>query len=207
MGGTTYLHHNWHLTQLPNKFLRLSIVDSELKGGGELSAICDMSLSALGGEDFTALGELIGGWYLGFLKGDALVPDGQLVLGFWGGPVVAIQVGLCPDLGERMVEQTGLPIGAEEGVEGFDVWVDGLLESWVRCTIGGWVPEELFTADRVKLVVPGGVCFCRRHLHRLAMRWERQCRMEAQLVSWGHREKDTRWARALSNICYLVIIT
>ena len=65
-----------------------------------------------------------------------------------------------------MVEEGGLAIVAEEGVEGFDVGVDGLLESGIGGAVGRGVSEELLAADLVELDVPvlaGGLLLLRSH--------------------------------------------
>jgi len=55
----TYLDHDGHLPELPDKLLGLAIIDTVFKGRRELSAICNVSFPALSREDFATLGPLV----------------------------------------------------------------------------------------------------------------------------------------------------
>jgi hypothetical protein len=110
--------------------------------------------SALGREDLAPLGELVGWRDLGLLQRDALVPDRQLVFARRRRPIVSVEERLRPDLGKRMVDEAGRPVGSKESVEGLDVGVDGPLEGRIGSLVGRGVPEKLLAAKSVVFVIP-----------------------------------------------------
>jgi hypothetical protein len=66
-----------------------------------------------------------------------------------------------------MVEEAGSAVVSKECVERLDVRVDGELEGGIGRLVGRGVAEELLTAQRVVLVVPGRVCPFGRHVRLL----------------------------------------
>jgi len=100
-----------------------------------------MALSALSREDLAILGKLVVWRHLRLLERHTLVPDGELVPPRYRCTLVTIEVCLCANLLEGMVDEARLPITGKESVEGLDVGVYCELEGWVGCSVGGRVLE------------------------------------------------------------------
>lgn len=150
----TYLDHDGHLPKLSDKLLGFSIVDTVLKDSRELAAIGDVPLPALGREDFAPFGKLVGRRNLSFLENDTLVPDRQLVPVRGRCALVSVEERLGANLGECIAEQAGLPVVPEQGIEGLNMRVHGLLEGRIRGSVGRGVSEEPLSANCVVFVIP-----------------------------------------------------
>lgn len=141
----------------------LAVVDTVLKSRCKLASVRDVSFSALGGEDLAPLCVFVCYRNLGLREGDILVSNRQLVFAGRGCTLIAVQESLGPNLGEGMIEETGLAVVPEEGVEGLDVGIDGLLKGGIGRLIGRRVAEELLSAKGVEPVVPSSLGAFRRH--------------------------------------------
>lgn len=122
-----------------------------------------MALSALCRQNLFVPCELVGGGHLGFGQGNILEPYSQDILSLRSRPIIAIQEGLCTNVCQAVSQYPRLAVVAENLVEGFDVRIDGSLQSRVGGVIFGRIPEEVFTTKRVVLVIPVGLGRGGRH--------------------------------------------
>jgi hypothetical protein len=84
-----------------------------------------MAFSALGGENLTVPGHLIGRGHLRLLKEDVFVSNSKAILAIWRGAVVAIEVCSGANVGYTMRQQAWLAIVAKQAIEGLEMRVDG----------------------------------------------------------------------------------
>lgn len=152
--GASNLDHDGNLAKLSGELNGIASIDAVLKSGGELSPVCSVPLSALGRVDFSVHGQLVGWRHLRLLQGDILDPNVKFVSAFRRRAVVAIEENFCANVLQAVCEKAGLSIAAEDGVEGFNVRVDCLLESRIRGVILWRIAEEILATQSVELVVP-----------------------------------------------------
>lgn len=99
-----------------------------------------------------------------------LVPDGELVPLRRRCTLVAIEICLCANLLEGIVDEARLPLAGKESIEGLDVGVDGELEGRVGCSVGRGVLEELLPACDIIAVIPRRICARRSHGYQVENR-------------------------------------
>lgn len=122
-----------------------------------------MPLSALGGENFSVQGQLVGWRYLRLLQRHLLDSNVQAVFAFGASSVVAIEENFCANIRQAVRKKAGLSIAAEDGVEGLNVRIDCELESRIGGMVGWRIAEQILTTQGVELVVPFRAGSRRRH--------------------------------------------